>query len=202
MENNALSEFQLDWRAAVAVFVSIFVLIFQRYNRVLSTLVEDLLLYLVLLIILIIFIFRESPREYGFRLGYWKLGLFISLLSIGCISIFVMAFSQSLPLEAYSVYGTEPVPVLLAEYGVEYLFWEFLFRGLLFFGLYRIFGAYAIILQAIPYTLAKFGNPQWEVIGSLFGGPFVGYIAWRTRSFLYPFIIHWYLGAFLALYNG
>jgi len=66
------------------------------------------------------------------------------------------------------------------------------YAGLLF-ALYPVCGPYAIILQAIPFTIAHFGKPELETLSCIFGGSAFGYVAWRTRSFLYPFLIHWFI---------
>lgn len=82
---------------------------------------------------------------------------------------------------------------LIFKNAMDLFGWEFVFRGLLLFTLLPICGPYAIILQAVPFTIAHFGKPELETISCIFGGTIFGYIGWRTRSFLYPFLIHWYL---------
>ena len=77
--------------------------------------------------------------------------------------------------------------------------WEFVFRGFLLFALVRIAGPYAILLQAVPFTLMHFAKPEVETLSCIFGGSAFGYIAWRTRSFFYPFLIHTYLMVLVVL---
>ena len=43
------------------------------------------------------------------------------------------------------------------------------------------------------------GKPEAETLTTLFGGAGFGFIAWRTQSFYYGWLIHWFLGAFTML---
>ena len=40
------------------------------------------------------------------------------------------------------------------------------------------------------HELAHLGKPAVETLTTVFGGYAFGWIAWRTRSFLYPVLIH------------
>jgi len=70
------------------------------------------------------------------------------------------------------------------------------------FALLPVCGPIAIILQAVPFTIAHIGKPELETISCIFGGPLLGYVAWRTRSFLYPFMIHWFLTTITVLISA
>jgi membrane protease YdiL (CAAX protease family) len=75
--------------------------------------------------------------------------------------------------------------------------WEFLFRGWLLFGYARRFGADGLWLQAVPFALAHVGKPELETLSTIFGGFAFGWVAWRTKSFVYPLIIHWFIASFI-----
>jgi membrane protease YdiL (CAAX protease family) len=77
--------------------------------------------------------------------------------------------------------------------------WEFLFRGWLLFGYTRKFGPDALWLQAVPFALAHIGKPELETLSTIFGGFAFGWVAWRTKSFVYPLIIHWFVASFTIL---
>jgi len=77
--------------------------------------------------------------------------------------------------------------------------WEFFFRGWLLFGYARRFGPEAIWLQAVPFALAHIGKPEVETLSTIFGGFAFGWVAWRTRSFLYPLLIHWFVASFTII---
>ena len=74
--------------------------------------------------------------------------------------------------------------------------------GFLLFALYRVCGPYAIVLQAVPFAMAHIGKPELETLSCIFGGSAFGYVAWRTRSFLYPFLIHWFLLTITVVFAG
>jgi membrane protease YdiL (CAAX protease family) len=80
--------------------------------------------------------------------------------------------------------------------------WEFLFRGWLLFGYARKLGAEALWLQAVPFAIAHFSKPEVETLSTIFGGFVFGWIAYRTKSFLYPFLIHWYIFTIVVLFAG
>jgi len=82
------------------------------------------------------------------------------------------------------------IPLLIIHFG-----WEFLFRGFLLFSLVAVMGPTAIIAQAVPFALAHLGKPEIETITTIVGGSLFGWVAWRTRSFVYPYLIH------LAIYT-
>jgi hypothetical protein len=43
------------------------------------------------------------------------------------------------------------------------------------------------------------GKPELETLTTLFGGMGFAFIAWRTESFVYPFLIHWFIASFTHL---
>ena len=84
--------------------------------------------------------------------------------------------------------------------GVDLLGWEFIWRGLMLFGLARILGpGPAIWLQAVPFAFMHLGKPEVETLTTIFGGAAFGFVAWRSGSFVYPFFIHWYIASFTML---
>ena len=82
---------------------------------------------------------------------------------------------------------------------IDLVGWEFFFRGWILFGYARKFGPEALWLQAVPFALAHIGKPEIETLSTIFGGFAFGWVAWRTRSFLYPFLIHWFIASFVIL---
>jgi membrane protease YdiL (CAAX protease family) len=103
-------------------------------------------------------------------------------------------------------------PSALAFYEISqgfYLFcWEFFYRGFMLFGLMRakwINPTMAVILQTIPFTLLHWSivpsasKPLIEIISAAFGGLILGWLALKTRTFIYGFVIHWAIAAILDL---
>ncbi|MGB9776350.1 MAG: type II CAAX prenyl endopeptidase Rce1 family protein [Anaerolineae bacterium] len=190
------------WRAAVAVVASTLLLVVDSYHIFWGDrLLTRTLLYLVVPLGIVLLVFRESPARYGFRLGDWRAGLAWTLGACAGLAA-LMAFVARTPAfrEYYGAAASGPL-FWLAD-GVELLGWEFFFRGFLLFALYRACGPLALLLQAVPFTMAHIGKPELETLSCIFGGTALGYIAWRTRSFLYPFLIHWFLASFTAVVAG
>ena len=187
------------WQAVLATVASTLLLIVDAYHR----LFDDLLLtrtvlYLVVPLVIVLFLFREPPARYGFRLGDWRAGLALTLVGWGGVVVVVTAVGRTDPFRAYYGHASEgTLPYWLAD-GIELLGWEFFFRGFLLFALYRACGPLGVLLQAVPFTLAHIGKPEAETLSCIFGGTFFGYVAWRTRSFVYPFLIHWLLASLMT----
>ncbi len=195
-----LDELHLDWKAVTVIIVTTLVLSVARYHKVLSdSRLNKLFYYLAVPLFVIVVIFRESPAEYGFRLGDWKAGLVLTVVSILGITLFLPSVARLKDFRAYYSPAAKQVLPLLVETSAEMIGWEFFFRGFLLFALYRVVGPYAILLQAVPFALAHIGKPELETLSCIFGGSIFGYIAWRTNSFLYPFLIHTYMATMVVL---
>ena len=196
-----LRELGMDWRAAVAVIATTLLLAVKRYYGLsYDRLLSGTLLYLVVPLLIILILFRESPAKYGMQIGDWRAGLLLTGLGCAVMAVAVFFVARSPDFQGYYRYATVSgrVPFWLAD-GIDLFGWEFFFRGFLLFALYRTCGPIALVLQAVPFTMAHFGKPAFETFSCIFGGTVFGYIAWRTRSFLYPFLIHWFQASFLAL---
>ncbi|MFM8875091.1 MAG: type II CAAX prenyl endopeptidase Rce1 family protein, partial [Anaerolineae bacterium] len=63
----------------------------------------------------------------------------------------------------------------------------------------RKFGPDALWLHAVPFALAHLGKPEVETLSTIFGGFVFGWVALRTNSFLYAFLIHWFIGTFIII---
>lgn len=164
---------------------------------------DRMLLYLVMPLLVILFVFRENPKEYGFQLGDWKAGLVISLGGAALMTPIIWYLGSSDPFMSkyYALLLKDPVPLPVYTF-LELFGWEFLFRGWLTFGYLRKFGPDALWLQAVPFALAHMGKPEVETLSTIFGGFAFGWVAWRTKSFLYPFFIHWYILTLIGLVAG
>jgi membrane protease YdiL (CAAX protease family) len=97
----------------------------------------------------------------------------------------------------YALFGL-PIPLLTF---LDLFGWEFLFRGFLLFALVEICGPYAILLQAVPFTIAHIGKPAIETYSCIIGGTLFGLVAYRTKSFIYPFLIHWMIASSIIYFS-
>jgi len=79
----------------------------------------------------------------------------------------------------------------MAGWLVYFLAWEFFFRGFLLFGLGRRVGSLAIFIQMVPFVMAHFPKLETESLSAIIAGIVLGVMAWRGRSFVGPWILHW-----------
>jgi len=179
---------------ALTIFSTSLLLVeyYQRFTP--SKSLDRALLYLIAPLLIILLLWRESPAAYGFCLGNWRLGLKYSLGAALLLTPLVWAVTRLDPgLRGYYAPLRQTGQPLLVFTFLELIGWEFFFRGWLLFGYARAFGRQAIWLQAVPFALAHVSKPEAETLSALFGGAAFGWLAWETGSFLYPFLIHWYL---------
>lgn len=201
----------IDLRLTVGLIAGVLILTLDYYNTWLPVSTHQQLLwaealeslvYYFLLPLFIITAFKDSASSYGFRLGDWRAGLRWSLLSAALAAPLLYFAARAPEMVGYYSRGSRSIPEILLVSALELFGWEFFFRGYLLFLLARLVGPNAILLQAVPFALAHLGKPQLETLTTIFGGAYFGWIAWRTRSFLYPFLLHWLINVFVYLVAG
>ena len=189
-----------DWKMAAATIAVTLLIMVERYNNFTASIYLDrFILFLLVPLFIIIVVFRESPAEYGFGLGDWKAGLVLTGIVIAVAALLLWYFAKSDP--SMGEYYTRLLkPELPYNAFLDLIGWEFMFRGWLLFLYARKYGpADALWLQAVPFALAHLGKPQLETLSTIFGGYLFGLVAWRTKSFLYPFLIHYFVYTFTVL---
>jgi membrane protease YdiL (CAAX protease family) len=186
-----------DWKVVTVTIVSTLLLIVDAYHRIFASKVYDrILLYLIIPLLVVLLLFRENPARYGFTVGDWKAGLLLTGLAILLIAPVLWLTAHGGAMQSYyqAQLGGLPWNTLLDLFG-----WEFFFRGFILFAYARKFGPEALWLQAVPFALAHISKPEVETLSTIFGGFAFGWVAYRTRSFLYPFLIHWFVASFTIL---
>jgi membrane protease YdiL (CAAX protease family) len=188
---------RFDWKIAAVTVVSTLVVLADYYIRLTPSEGLDKFIYFLLVpLAVILFAFREDPRGYGFTLGDWKAGLAITSLAILLIAPVLWWAGRGAAMSAYYRPSLGGLPWTTF---FDLLGWEFLFRGWLTFAYVRKFGPEGLWLQAVPFAVAHLTKPAVETLSTIFGGFAFGWVAWRTRSFLYPFLIHWFVASFTIL---
>ncbi len=183
-----------DWRLVAATVIATLLLMLDAYDRLTpSKELDRLILYLAIPLLVVLVLFRESPAQFGFAFGDWKTGLILTGLGILVSAPIVWFVARGGTMTSY--YSAQ-APGLPWNTFVDLFGWEFFFRGFLLFSYARKTGANALWLQALPFALAHIGKPEVEAISTIFGGFAFGWVAFRTRSFLYPFLIHWFVASF------
>ena len=150
---------------------------------------------------LVVLIWRESPRRYGLALGNWRLGLPVALGAIAIMAVVIWIVGHMPEFRVYYAALSDQRPAwrVVLDAGVDMFAWEFFFRGWLMWALARKYGTDAIWLQVIPFALMHVWKPEIEQLSTLFGGAVLGLLAWRTKSFLWGWLLHWFMMAWVLV---
>jgi len=180
-----------DLNLIAVVTISTLVLVMDRYHSIDVVFpVSHMVYYLFIPLAAGFLIFRDKPQDYGIRIGRWKLAIVLTIVTLAVFSLIVYGASK-IP-EVYAYYHKHSInwpPYILGR--TLYMFsWEFIFRGYMLFGLEKSVGKSAIFVQAIPFVLLHFGATDLETLITIPEGFILGYLAYKTRSFLPCFIVH------------
>jgi len=200
---------ELDIRATLVVITSTLLLMVDHYHRFIPSgsfnqsltakAVERTVLYLIIPLLIIVLILRDKPSQYGFGFGNWREGLLWTTGAIVAIAPILYFSARTPAMVDYYVRSERSVAHVISISALDLFGWEFVFRGFILFGLARVAGPNAIFLQAVPFALAHMGKPELETMSTIFGGAGFGFVAWRTRSFVYPWLIHCFVTIFVIL---
>lgn len=177
-------------------------LVLNKYHSICNQWSSAILYYALLPNFVIVVLLRKSPLDFGFRLGNYKLwGFYAIVTCIFSIPILYWISHCSSVLDYYRIEEFNPL-----RYSLEisaYLFaWEFLFRGFLLFGLKEKLKEASVLVQMVPFALLHFGKPEIETISTILMGLYLGYIAYRGKSYWPAYIIHLYINiSFVFLVN-
>jgi uncharacterized protein len=187
-----------DWKVVVVTIVSTLLLTVDHYYTFTVYKHWDrFIFYFVVPLALILLLFRENPKHYGFSLGDWRLGLTYTVLGILLMAPVLYFLGHG--NESMRNYYNWLLPGLPWTTFLDLIGWEFFFRGWILFAYLRRFGHDALWLQAVPFALAHIGKPDIETLSTIFGGFAFGWVAYRTKSFVWPFLIHWFISTFVIL---
>ena len=199
----------LDTRATIVVVSSTLLVVLGYYRETLPAIpgtpvdgrmLAAVLYYLLIPLFIIGVVFGERVADYGFRPGDWRQGLKWSAIVILLAAPLLYGIAHTAPMTQYYAGATrQSPPIIVARTAVELFGWEFLFRGFLLFGLLRVIGPSAVVIQAVPFALAHLSKPEIETLSTIFGGTLFGWIAWRSQSFFYAFLVHWFIMSFVIL---
>jgi len=186
-----------NWRIVAVTVLSTLLLMVDAYHRLTPAKVYDrLILYLAIPLLTILVAFREHPGKYGFGFGDWKVGGLLTAAALVLVTPVIWLTARQTAMQQY--YGSQ-LPGLPWTTFFDLLGWEFFFRGFILFTFTRKFGPDGLWLQAVPFALAHIGKPEVETLSTIFGGFAFGWMAYRTRSFIYPFLLHWFVATFAIL---
>ena len=190
IKNRVLRGYDLNLLAVAGI--STLVLVLQRYHplNIDFPRATELIYYLLVPLAAGFLFFRDKPWDYGIRVGRWKPSI---ILIAGCLAAMALILYEVGKMPEFRSYYHKDVidwSKLLLDAALYMFAWEFLFRGYMLFGLEKSIGKGAVFVQAIPFVLLHFGKPFLETLACIPGGFILGYVAYRTRSFLPCFSIH------------
>ena len=159
-------------------------------------------------VLIITFGFNERLKDYGLTVGDKKAGM-LSLVVLTPLIVLALIYPSSQTAEMKNFYPFDPAAHLSIQNFIQlefwrvilfYTAWEFMFRGFMLFGLRKYVGdSMALCIQVIPSCLWHIGMPSGEIISSIPGGILFGILALRTRSIIYPLILHCIIGISMDL---
>ena len=142
-------------------------------------------------------------RELGVRVGDARFGL-AAVAVCAPIGVLIMVLSSGPTSGLQSAYPWPGAAIggslaALAAWAVIYAFYylafEFFYRGFLLKLLVPVAGNHlAVWLQAVAATLVHLGKPLPEVLAALPASLLFGVIAVRSKSVLYPALLHLVIG--------
>lgn len=150
---------------------------------------------------------KVRPADLGVQIGDWRSGLkwvfgiYAGFLPVVTTVSFLGTFKRTYPMNGFV--GDETLKLLLDKggsiwpfvifeisYGLYFIGWEFFFRGLMGFGLFKALGWYSVLVATIPFAVMHVGKPEPEALGSVVAGIALGIFALKERSFLYGALLH------------
>jgi uncharacterized protein len=188
----------IDWKVVAVTIISTLLLIIDHYYTFFVYKYWDrIVFYFVIPFLVTVVLFRENPKEYGFSFGDWKLGLVYT--AFGIIVMAPILYYMASGFTTMKTYYEGLLPGLPWTTFLDLIGWEFFFRGWILFAYARKFGHEALWLQAVPFALAHINKPDIEALSTIFGGFAFGWVAYRTKSFVWPFLIHWFISTFVIM---
>jgi membrane protease YdiL (CAAX protease family) len=191
----------IDWKIAVITIVSTLLITADYYySPTPGNYLDSILFYILVPLGITLIIFRDQPKEYGFRLGDWKTGLLLTFLGVLLMAPIIWYLgTREVGMQNYYDFTQDG---LLWKKALEIFGWEYIFRGWILFGYARKYGPNALWIQAVPFAIAHLGKPAVETFSTIFGGFAFGWVAWRTGSFLYSFLIHWFIATLIIIVSA
>ncbi|MCB2203514.1 CPBP family intramembrane metalloprotease [bacterium] len=143
--------------------------------------------------------YRQRLGDYGVRMGDWRFGAKAVFVLLPIITVAMLLPASQMP-DMQQFYPVDKGAMAsswdFTQYAVGrvllfYVGWEFFFRGFMLFGIRDAVGdAMAIAVTTLPSALWHIGYPTGELYSSIAAGLLFGWLALRTRSVLWPLLLH------------
>ena len=175
------------------------------YESVWFQLVVSINAVIVLFIIpfyIIKFIYKKKIVDFGFRMPEnlsYTIKLTVLILVFFTPIMFFLSKQTSFQ-DYYSVDQNIINFILLSIIsGIYYFAEEFLFRGLLFFGIWDKFKFHSFWIVNTLFALFHIGKPPYEIILAFFLGLTLTYLSYKTKSFIPAVVVHFTLALILNI---
>jgi hypothetical protein len=151
-------------------------------------------------VLVIVLWIGDRPADFGYRLrgvtrhAWLYLLMFLVMIPVLVAASFAPAFQAKYPMYDQASLGWTHFVLWELAYGVQFLGVEGFFRGFMTFGLYPRFGYLSLFIMVIPYALVHVGKPPIEVFMAIPAGLALGYVALKTRSWVFGALLHWAVG--------
>lgn len=190
IKNRVLRGYDLNLLAVVGISTLVIVLEHYYHLNIDFPRATELIYYLLIPLAAGWLLFRDKPWDYGIRIGRWKSSIILAAVCLAVMTLILYGVGKMPEFRFYYHRYAIDWSELLLDTALYMFAWEFLFRGYMLFGLEKSIGKSAIFVQTIPFVLLHLAKPFWETLFCIPGGFILGYVAYRTRSFLPCFIIH------------
>jgi uncharacterized protein len=152
------------------------------------------------------FWWKRPLKEFGLRVGRLDVwgryfaAFFVLMIPVVLISSRTEAFHVFYPRAEMARTSGGGLVLSMLGWLVYFFAWEFFFRGFMLFALApRYGGAIAILMQMIPFTMAHFVKVEAEAWSAIFCGIALGVMAFRGRSFVGTWLLHWSVATLMDL---
>ena len=202
MKNKILRGYDLNLVAVVSI--STLVVVLKRYYplNIDFPRATELIYYLLVPLAAGLLLFRDKPWDYGIRIGRCKSSIILTAVCLAAMALILYETGKMPEFRSYYHMDVIDWSELLLNTALYMFAWEFLFRGYMLFGLEKSIGKNAIFVQAIPFVLLHLGKPFLETLFCIPGGFILGYVSYRTRSFLPCFIIHFGIYVMMVFFTN
>ncbi len=154
----------------------------------------------------IVFVRREPLSRYGLRWGdvatwgRYFLVFFVAMVPLVLIVSRTPDFHQYYPRFAPARDHVGYFLLSAAGWLVYFFAWEWFFRGFMLFSLAPRLGAgVAILAQMIPFTMMHYTKLEAEAWAAIVCGIALGLMAFRGKSFIGTWLLHWSVATFMDL---
>lgn len=152
--------------------------------------------YILIPSLIIGLVYKERVWDYGIRIEtapkvvLLYVCMFAAVFPLVYLVSHSPAFLQKYPFFKEASRTVQSLVLWEVGYGLQFMALEFFFRGFLLFALARYFGAFAIFVMVVPYSMIHFTKPMAEATGAIVTGIALGTLALRTRSIFGGVLLH------------